>query len=460
MSHVRGVASAATGRALIMVLALSVCAIAEAAVSEQAAVQLGATLTPLGAERAGSADGSIPPWTGGYTGRPTGFQPGGPYPDPYADDRPLFTIDRSNMARHAEQLSPGQRALLQRYPGWHMRVYPARRSVAYPQGIYDETRANATRVQLVDGGNGFTGATGGVPFPIPQSGLEAIWNHLTAYRGDTFQTAFAQAPVTAGGDYNLVRLDIEYDAAYGNQRLRPEQRTPDLLFYFLQSITAPARLAGTLLLVHDFADQVRTPRKAWTYTPGQRRVRLAPNVAYDNPAAGADGLRTSDDFSMFNGATDRYDWKLVGKQTLYIPYNAYRINGPQLKIADVLRAGHVNPEHARYEQHRVWVVEASLRAGTSHVYKRRTFYLDEDSWVIHVVDKYDSRDQLWRVAELHSFGLYDVPFLASGLQTNHDLQSGRYLALGLRNEEPAVYRPIPRTSADFMPNALRERGVR
>lgn len=447
-------------RMLMLMAALCAGSLADAAVSESAARQLESTLTPIGAQRDGNADGSIPSWTGGYTGRPAGFKPSGHYPDPFDSDRPLFTIDRSNMARHAAHLSPGQQALLQRYPSWKIPVYPTRRSVAYPKGVYDETRANATRVHLVDSGNGFSGATGGVPFPIPQSGLEVIWNHLTAYRGDTFRTSFAQAPVTIGGDYNLVRLEIEYDAVYGNQQIAPAQRAPNLLFYFMQSITAPARLAGTLLLVHDYADQVKSPRKAWTYTPGQRRVRLAPNVAYDNPAVGADGLRTSDDFSMFNGATDRYDWRLVGKQELYIPYNAYRINGPQLKIADVLRAGHVNPDSTRYERHRVWVVDATIKAGISHVYKRRTFYLDEDSWVIHVADKYDSRDQLWRVAELHSFGLYDVPFLASGLQTNHDLQSGRYLALGLRNEDAAVYQPISRTPADFTPSALRERGVR
>ncbi len=446
------------------VLALVLCVlfpqVPVAAVPAAQADALDGALTPIGAERGGNAAGTIPSWTGGYTGRPDGFVAGRRYPDPYVGDRPLFVIDRNNMAQHAAHLSPGQQALLRRYPDWRMTVYPSRRSAAFPSAIYEQTRANATAVQLVDGGNGFTGTTGGVPFPIPQSGLEAIWNHLTAYRGDTFRTAFAQAPVTARGDYNLVRLSIEFDAGYNNQRLAPDARPSNLLFHFLQDITDPPRLSGTALLVHDFADQVSTPRKAWIYNPGQRRVRLSPNVAYDNPAAGADGLRTSDDFSLFNGATDRYDWKLAGKQELYIPYNAWRLNGPELSIADVLRPGHINAQHARYELHRVWVVEATLRIGASHVYKKRVFYLDEDSWVVHVVDKYDNRDQLWRVAELHSFGLYDVPFLATGLQVHHDLQSGRYLALGLRNDTDEIYLPITRSAADFTPQALRTRGRR
>lgn len=441
-------------------MATAIPATALAAVSEQEAAKLGKDLTPIGGERAGNTDGSIPAWSGGYTTPPAGFVEGGHYPDPFADDRPLFTITGENMAQYAEHLSPGQQALLQRYPSWKMPVYPTRRSAAYPQGIYEETRANATKVTLVDGGNGFTGTTGGVPFPIPQSGLEAIWNHLTVYKGDTYATSWAQAPVTANGAYNLVKFDYEYDFVFGHQGKKPEERTPNLLFYFLQIVKEPARLAGSILLVHDFADQVREPRKAWTYNPGQRRVRLAPSVAYDNPGTAADGLRTNDDFFMYNGATDRYDWKLVGKKELFIPYNAYKINGPDLTIDQVLQTGHVNGDHARYELHRVWVVEATLKAGTSHVYKRRTFYLDEDSWVIHVIDKYDNRDQLWRVDELHSYGYYDVPFLAPGLEVKHDLQSGRYIALSIRNEESKVYQKINRSPSDFTPNALRDKGTR
>ncbi|TAJ55424.1 MAG: DUF1329 domain-containing protein [Nevskiaceae bacterium] len=431
-----------------------------AAVPAAEADKLGTTLTPIGAEKAGNAAGTIPAWTGGLTTVVAGFKTGGHYPDPFADDKPLFTIEAASADKYKDNLSPGQMALLKRYPTFKMKVYPTRRSGAYPAGIYAETKANATKVKLVQGGNGIEGTTGGVPFPIPQSGLEAIWNHLTVYKGDTYATSWAQAPVTAGGDYNLVKFDYEYDFSYGNQKKTPEQRDPNLLFYFLQIIKEPPRLAGSILLVDDFIDQVKTPRKAWTYNPGQRRVRLAPTVSYDNPGTAADGLRTNDDFFMYNGATDRYDWKLVGKKEMYIPYNAYKVNGPSIKVKDVLMPGHINPEHARYELHRVWVVEANLKSGTSHVYKRRSFYLDEDSWVIHAVDKYDNRDQLWRVDELHSLNYYDVPFVAPGLELHYDLQSGRYIAMGLRNEEAKVYEPIVRSPADFTPDALRTKGTR
>jgi hypothetical protein len=432
----------------------------QAGVSPEAADKLGDSLTPMGAERAGNADGSIPAWEGGLTTVHPDFEPGGSYPDPYADEEPLFVIDGNNYEQYADKLSPGQIALLKRYDSWQMPVYPSHRSAAYPEGFYEETRQNATRVSLVEGGNGFEGASGGLAFPIPQSGVEAIWNHLTTYKGDMYSTRWAQAAVTQGGDYNLVRFDYEYDFDYSNQQRAPEERQDNLLFYFLQMVLEPPRLSGSILLVHEYANQVAEPRKAWTYNPGQRRVRLAPNVAYDNPGTAADGLRTNDDFAMFNGATDRYNWKLVGKQEMYIPYNAYRASSTALSIDDVLRPGHVNPEHVRYELHRVWVVEATLKEGTSHIYKRRTMYLDEDSWIVHVQDKYDNRDQLWRVDELHTMPFYDIPFLGTALEVKHDLQSGRYLAMTLRNESDKVYQPIERSPRDFAPAALRNKGVR
>jgi hypothetical protein len=439
---------------------LALAAHAHAALSPQQVQQLGTTLTPMGAEAAANAEGTIPAWTGGDTKTMPGFVTGGHYPDPYAADQPVLVIDAATAGQHQANLSPGQLALFKRYPDWKMRVYPTRRSAAFPASFYAETRQNAPTVELVEGGNGIQGASGGVPFPIPQNGLEAIWNHLTRYKGDTYATSWSQAAVTAGGDYTLVKFDYEYDFVFGNQNKTAEQREPNLLFYFLQIIKGPPRLAGGMLLVHEFSDQVAQPRKAWTYNTGQRRVRLAPNVAYDNPGTAADGLRTNDDFFMFNGATDRYDWTLVGKREMYVPYNAATLNGDTVEVADVLRPGHINPELARYELHRVWVVDAKLKAGTSHVYKRRTFYLDEDSWTVLVTDKYDNRDQLWRVDEQHSIQYPDVPMYAPGLEVKHDLQAGRYIALSLRNEESVVYRPIQRTRADFTPDALRAKGTR
>lgn len=444
--------------AAILLLISTAPALAEVSTAE--ASKLGKSLTPLGAEMAGNANKTIPTWDGGITKPIAGFKETGHYPDPFASDKPLFSIDATNMEKYKAHLTPGQMALLKKYPDWKMQVYPSRRSAAFPKAHYAETFTNATKAKLAPGGNGVTGTTGGIPFPIPKDGLEVIWNHLTRYRGDTYAMNWNQAAVTRDGNYTLVRFEYEYDFHYGNLSKPEKAREENKLLNFLQIVTAPARLAGQILLVHDTVDQVQQPRQAWTYNPGQRRVRLAPNIGYDNPGTAADGLRTSDDFFMFNGATDRYHWKLVGKQEIYVPYNSYKLVGNTLKYSDVLKPGHINPEHARYELHRVWVVEATLKEGASHIYKRRTFYIDEDSWMIMVTDKYDARDQLWRVSEAHNINLYNIPMTYPMLEVHHDLQSGRYLAMGLRNEEHKIYEVIKRSPSDFTPSGLRGLGTR
>jgi hypothetical protein len=422
--------------------------------------KLGTTLTPIGAEKAGNAAGTIPAWEGGITRPPGGYVEGGAYPDPFANDKPLFTITGQNADQYRAQLSEGQVAMLKKYPDYKMIVYPTHRSASFPQCHYDETRQCAAKAQLAPGGNGVLGCTGGIPFPEPKNGNEAIWNTLLRYRGDTYGLNWDQAAVTRGGDYALVKFQYEYDFQYGNCSKPPSQREPNMILNYLQSVTAPARLAGYILLVHETVDQVKEPRTAWTYNPGQRRVRLAPQVAYDNPGTAADGLRTNDDFGMYNGATDRYDWKLVGKKEMYIPYNSYKLNDPKYKYSDILKPGHINQDLARYELHRVWVVEATLKPGMSHIYAKRVFYIDEDSWAIVASDQYDGRGQLWRVAELHNENWYNVPMWYATIEVHNDLQSGRYIAMGLTNEEKVLYKPLKRTPGDYTPEALRGMGTR
>jgi hypothetical protein len=422
--------------------------------------KLGTTLTPMGADKAGNAAGTIPAWDGGITRPIAGFTPGGHYPDPYAGDRPLATITGANADPYKANLSEGQYAMLKKYPDYKMIVYPSHRSAAFPQCHYAETRDCAAKATLAAGGNGVVGCSGGIPFPIPKDGNEAIWNSLLRYRGDTFGMNWSQAAVTRTGDYALVKFEYEYDFSYGNCSKPAAQREPNKILNYVQNTTAPARLAGQILLVHETVDQTKEPRSAWTYNPGQRRVRLAPNVAYDNPGTAADGLRTNDDFGMYNGATDRYNWKLVGKKEMYIPYNSYKLSDPSLKYSDILKPGHLNQELPRYELHRVYVVEATLKPGTSHIYSKRVFFIDEDSWAVAVTDKYDGRGELWRMAEQHNENWYNVPMYFGTVEVHNDLQSGRYIAMGLRSEEKKIYEPLKRTAGDYTPANLRGTGTR
>ena len=444
---------------LSLVLACGLASPAAAELSADEIARLGRDLTPLGAEKAGNAGGTIPEWTGGITKPPAGYQLGEHHRDPYAGDKPLFVIDKANLDKYRNKLSVGHQRMLETYPTFKLTVYPTRRSASVPQRIYDATRKIAATAKLADGGNGVEGAVIGLPFPIPKNGLEVIWNHLLRYRGEAVSCTLGQAAVTRGGDYTLVKYAVDISIRYSLPGMTVE-KLGNKMILFKQRVTAPARLAGDIVLVHETINQTREPRSAWTYNPGQRRVRRAPNIAYDNPGTTSDGLRTADQFDMFNGAVDRYDWKLVGKREMYVPYNAYRVHSDKLSFGDIIRPLHVNPEHLRYELHRVWIVDATLKEGASHLYKRRTFYIDEDSWQIMLADIYDNRDQLWRVSEGHVINFYEKPLTWPTLETHHDLQAGRYLALGLDNEFPMCTYDIAFKSRDFNPSALRRAGRR
>ncbi len=446
-----------TGAFTLSLLAAS----AMAAVSDSDAAKLGASLTPIGAEKAGNAAGTIPEWTGGLPENAAPVTDTGFVTDPFPNDKPKFVITAENVDQYKDNLSPGQRAMFKRYPEtYRMPVFETRRSAAMPQSIYEAAKRNATRTNLVRGGNGLENFDTAVAFPIPQDGLEVIWNHITRYRGGSARRVVAQATPQVNGNFSLVKFVDEVIYANTLTDYSPEKHG-NVLFYFKQQVTEPSRLAGNVLLVHETLDQVKEPRMAWIYNAGQRRVRRAPQVAYDGPGTAADGLRTSDNLDLFNGAPDRYDWKLVGKKELYIPYNSYRLDSPELKYSDIVKAGHINQDLTRYELHRVWEVEATLKSGERHIYAKRHFFIDEDTWQAAIVDHYDGRGQLWRVAEAHALYFYNVQVPLYAMETLYDLISGRYLVMGMKNEErnPYTYN-YKAHSNQYTPAALRNAGVR
>jgi hypothetical protein len=427
-----------------------------AAVPQAEADRLGGELTPLGAEKAGNG-GAIPAWDGGIAGSsaPSHTQ-GQVYADPFASDAIEFTITAANANDYAANLTDGQKAILARYDTFKMNVYPTRRSAAFSQRQYDMAKQNATTAELTAGGDGVANAAESIPFPIPKNGAEVIWNHKLKFKGVSAARDNNQAPVTSGGGYNLAKLREEFYVPYSM-----EGRTIDdinnILLYFFQSVDAPPRLAGQLLLVHETLNQTTTPRQAWVYNPGQRRVRRAPNVAYDNPGTAADNLRTNDMTDMFNGALDRFDWELTGKREIYVPYNSYKAHAATAK--ELIQPGHLNPDLLRYELHRVWVVEARLKAGARHINSRRTFYVDEDSWQILLTDHYDGEGNLWRYSEAPAIQYYDQPLFWTTMENHHDLKNGRYLVQCVENAKSMDF-SRQFSLEQFSPQALRTRGVR
>jgi hypothetical protein len=424
--------------------------------------RLGDDLTPMGALRAGNEDGTIPAWDGGL-GRddwPSGFEPGDRHPDPFADDEPRFIITGQNFREYESQLTAGQVAAFERYPDtFQMRVYPTRRSASFTDRIYEMTRRNAETGRLVANGEGVADVAEGFPFPIPENAYELIWNHKLKYKGTGGLRYWNQAVPTSRGSYQLIRLREEFLGLYYIEGNTLED-TNNILLYFFQEVETPARLAGNILLVHETLNQLAQPRQAWIYNPGQRRVRRAPNVAYDNPGTASDGLRTNDMTDMFNGAMDRYNWEIVDQREIIIPYNSYKAHSGDLRADDLIMPGHLNPEHLRYELHRVWVVEATLRDGTRHINPRRTFYLDADSYQIAAIDHYDQRGNLWRVSEAHTINFYEMPTLWATLEATLDLQSGRYIVNGLDNQDPAATFQMSLSPSNYTPQALRTRGRR
>ena len=432
-----------------------------AAVSADEAAKLGTTLTPLGAEMAGNADGTIPAWTGGLPKNAGTVDARGFLQDPFASEKPLFVITAENVEQYKDKLTPGQLAMFKRYPqSYRMPVYPTHRSATVPDSVIEATKRNATNTVMVQNGNGLANFDTANPFPIPQNGLEVIWNHITRYRGGSAKRFVTQATPQANGSYSLVYFVDEF-AFRGALADVDKSKESNVLFYYKQRVTAPSRLAGNVLLVHETLDQVKEPRLAWLYNAGQRRVRRAPQVSYDGPGTAADGLRTTDNFDMYNGAPDRYEWKLNGKKEIYIPYNTYKLDSPDLKYADVIKAGHINQDLSRYELHRVWHVTATLKQGERHIYAKRDFFIDEDTWQASAIDHYGGRGTLWRVAEAHNQYYYNhqVPWYT--VETLYDLLSGRYLALGMKNEEKQAYEfGFPAKESDYTPAALRQAGVR
>ncbi|MBW7902910.1 MAG: DUF1329 domain-containing protein [Rhodocyclaceae bacterium] len=444
--------------AIATVWAMAAPAYAAATAEEAAALKSG--LTPFGAERAGNKAGTIPAWDGGMTKPPAGYEPGAPRPDPFAGEKPILQISAKNLDQHKDRLSDGVQEMLRKYPDSNrLDVYATHRTAAAPQWVYDNTLANATRAKATQGGNNIENAFGGIPFPIPKSGAEAMWNHLLRWRGESAESAFRIWIGNADGSRTMaVEAKDDHQFPYYRKDGSPEKFS-GIYWMFRQVQTNPPFKAGESMLLHDPVDQVGEGRKAWQYLAGQRRVRRAPTIAFDTPDFVASGQGYFDEVFMFLGSLERYEWKLVGKREIYVPYNNNRFQ--LAKTAEVFSPHHLNPDKLRWELHRVWVVEANLAPGKRHVVPKRRFYLDEDTWAVLLADGYDAEGKLWRTQQSVPFVAPEIPAVVTQTFATFNLLAGTWMVNNLYNELPTQYKVVPRRpDAYFSPDALAGAGVR
>lgn len=457
-----------------VLLALAFAGTAVAAVPADEAKQLGgATLTAVGAEKAGNKEGTIPPYTGEGLKAPANFgaDPKDPYsrPDPFANEKPLFTITAQNAAKYADKLD-GLIEMFKVYPNFRMDIYPSHRTVVYPKNVVDNTMKNATSCKGLDKDEiALGGCWGGVPFPIPKSGQQVMWNHLTSYRGQAWEGFTNSYIVAPNGSTNLVGgIRLWQQSEYYDPKQTAPSNGKTVYFAGRYDTVAPARRVGDKLVLLDVLDMVNTGPRAYQYLPGQRRVKLAPDLRYDTPSPAGGGTVTMDDNQVFSGPLDRYDWKLVGKKEKFVMYNSFKLadhSSSGCNDAKLLTKNFANPECVRWELHRVWVVEAKLKPGFRHIYPRRVFFWDEDCYGVGLAENYDASNKLFRVVtSLHIPFFTNEPSAGGSLSDNtlsYDFQTGGWAAQGILGEKGAGYtQSNPHGLRFFSPDILAGEGVR
>lgn len=426
----KAVALRRNGRCGVGMLAGLMALLAATAASAADATALGVTLTAVGAEQAANKDGSIPAWVAEKqdVGEWSPKKLRGDFWK-HKGEKPRFSIDAGSADKYADRLTPGQLALIKQVKSFRMDVYPTHRSCGVPDFVAENTKRNVGTAQV--GGDGWTlkeAVLPGIPFPVPASGIEAVWNQKMRYRGLalTYPNATANvSPHKGGNEWITVAYEQTYYwpwAAKGSHKVSEIGSTYTQTYF---SFLKPVALAGQAGIISDFVNQPGT--EAYYYFPGQRRVRRLPSYAYDSPQMGFENQYALDETQVFMGAPDRFDWKLVGKKEIYVPYNAFGAYDINAKQEEVLQRDFIEPGHRRYELHRVWVVEATVKAGVRHTSPKRVLYLDEDSWNVVLAEDYDAQGKLWKVREGYLIPVYETGTCDVTAFSQYNLAEGRYL---------------------------------
>lgn len=455
---------AKTKTPLAIAVGLMVATSVWAKVPASEAEKLGKELTCVGAIKAGNKEGTIPEFTGKWLGAPAGWdhvQGSGKHPvDIYANEKPLFNITAENMDKYADKLSDGQKAMFKKYPAtYRIPVYPGHRDFRYPDYVCEIAKKNALESEVIDDGLGVKGHFGAINFPIPKNGLELLWNNQHPTRANTEVITRDMANVLSDGSMSFGRM-LNQNLDRVND---PETRgmpTEGIASYTQTRGLLPEREKGGVTNSIEPANYAKNKRLAWAYDSGTRRVRQVPEYGFDQPMVGTGGKMTIDSDRFFNGSPERYNWKSLGKKEMYIPANNYKIHQPTVKYANLLTKNHANPDYARYELRRVWVLEGTLKEGFRHLYGKRVMFLDEDTGHAVMSDFYDARGNLWQHGLINYYYTPDLNAWHAGTSFYHDLNSGGYMGYNLFQERPQgpILNKGGLTPAMFTPEAARNAG--
>lgn len=399
------------------------------AASEADAAKLGKELTPVGAEKGANKDGSIPAWAPGDAATP-GWSYGKSRAAHFKHqgDKPLYSIDAGNVDKYADKLSPGQVQQIKQAKGYKMDVYPSRRTCSNPDFVVENTRKNVTAAKIgADGWSLQEATVPGIPFAIPKTGTEVMWNVKMKYAGVGFEwpTLYtALSPRPGSSEWIAATSTQTYFFPWGKKGSTQLSTLPPVEYFTYFAYKSPTALAGQALAITNYMDKTN---EVYYYFPGQRRVRRMPTYAYDAPQIGFENQYTMDEPRMFNGTIERFDWKLVGKKEMLVGYNAFGMYDPSVKFNDVAKDDGVVSANRRYELHRVWVVEATVKSGVRHVAPKRTFYIDEDSWAIVVAEDYDAQGKLWKLREGFVIPVYETGSCDNPAFVQYNLVDNRYL---------------------------------
>jgi len=421
---------------------------AHAYVSSQEAARLGTSLTGVGAEQAGNADGSIPPYSGGLTTAPSSFKAGDSMrPDPFAHEKPLLVINGKNVDAYTSMLTATTVALAKRYPGFRVDVYPTHRTASLPQAVLDNSRKNATNARSLEGGTAIDNVMPGVPFPIPQSGAEAMWNFLLRYQGVNIHSKYDSWTVDTAGVPSLAVTGEAYVSFPIYENMSKPFSSSDIYYQLKLSYTGPARRAGESIMLKNATNATEFPGRAWQYMPAQRRVKQISILAYDTPNPGT------------ARALELYDWTLVGKREMIVPYNTYKLTYAR-EAKSLTTPNFIAPDYVRWEKHRVYVVEGNLKPGAKHIYQKRRFYLDEDTWAAVASDQYDTDGQLYRGSFAFFSQSYDQQVPDATPFMTYDLSRGTYNINGVVGPHGGIRYIEPLSTAQWAPESMAVSGIR